>query len=191
MGFPVRPHRPPSTTPQPFAQGIFAVANRLHLFRLCKIIDIIDNALKWPLLEAETIDRWVAPSSRLVVLGDAAHAMLPYMSQGAAMAVEDGAALAIALNDAVSSDELRSSLLAWEAERRERAGMMQEASRVNSMIWHFADGPLQRARDAAMRPEVQGLHFLTSPNQWSDPQTQAWAYGYDAELAMMKRLESS
>jgi len=55
---------------------------------------------------------------------------------------------------------------------------------VNSMIWHFGDGPLQEARDKAMRAEVEGRHFHSSPNQWSDPVTQEWAYGYDAETAM-------
>lgn len=62
---------------------------------------------------------------------------------------------------------------------------------VNSMIWHFGDGPLQEARDKAMRAEVEGRHFLSSPNQWSDPVTQEWAYGYDAEAAMESAWEEA
>jgi salicylate hydroxylase len=58
---------------------------------------------------------------------------------------------------------------------------MQEASLVNGLLWHFDDGPEQEARDEAMRPEVEGKQFAESPNQWSDPVTAAWAYGYDAE----------
>lgn len=132
-------------------------------------------------MSGAALDRWVSKSSRLVILGDAAHAMVPYMSQGAAMAVEDGAALATALDKITSHKELRFALKIFEKERVKRSSMMQEASMVNSMIWHFKDGPLQQARDAAMRPEVEGKHFLSSPNQWSDPVTQSWAYGYDAE----------
>jgi len=125
------------------------------------------------------------------MLGDAAHAMLPYMSQGAAMAVEDGAALAVALNEITSTSQLRFALGLFETERRQRTGKMQEASLVNAMLWHFADGPEQQARDAAMRAEVEGRRFLASPNQWSDPVTQAWAYGYDAEEAMQQRWEAA
>lgn len=137
-----------------------------------------------PLMSGAALDKWVAPSSKLVILGDAAHAMLPYMSQGAAMAVEDGAALAVVLSQITSPNQLKFALKVFETERVKRTSMMQEASMVNSMIWHFKDGPLQEARDAAMVPEVVGKHFASSPNQWSDPATQIWAYGYDAERVM-------
>lgn len=140
--------------------------------------------MKTPLMSGTALDKWVSPSAKLVILGDAAHAMVPYMSQGAAMAVEDGAALAVALSKISSAKELRFALGVFEKERVKRSSMMQEASMVNAMIWHFGDGPLQEARDAAMRAEVEGRHFLSSPNQWSDPVTQSWAYGYDAEEVM-------
>ncbi|ROV90991.1 hypothetical protein VSDG_07660 [Cytospora chrysosperma] len=151
---------------------------------LTSIIELIDKVMKTPLMSGAALDQWVAPSSKLLILGDAAHAMLPYMSQGAAMAVEDGAALAEVLSQIKSPNELKFALKVFETERVKRTSMMQEASMVNSMIWHFRDGPLQEARDAAMAPEVQGKHFASSPNQWSDPATQIWAYGYDAERVM-------
>lgn len=132
---------------------------------------------------------WVGRHSRLVTLGDAAHAMVPYMSQGAAMAVEDGAALAVAINELRTVEDLPFALRVFEKERIRRTSMMQEASMVNAMIWHFKDGPRQESRDAAMRAEVERCHFLSSPNQWSDPQTQTWAYEYDAEKVMEERWE--
>jgi salicylate hydroxylase len=48
--------------------------------RLTRIIGMVEKTLKWPLISGSVLDRWV--SDRLVILGDAAHAMLPYMSQG-------------------------------------------------------------------------------------------------------------
>lgn len=135
-------------------------------------------------MAGDPLHNWVAESSRLVILGDAAHAMLPYMSQGAAMAVEDGAALAVALTNITSQDQLGLALQVFQQERKRRTSMMQEASMVNAFLWHFKDGPEQRARDAAMQPEVEGRRFSSSPNQWSDPLTQSWAYGYDAEVIM-------
>ena len=63
---------------------------------------------------------------------------------------------------------------------------MQQASQVNGTLWHFADGPEQKARDEAMRPEVEGRQFIRSPNQWSDPTTQRWCFGYDAEAEVRR-----
>lgn len=124
-------------------------------------------------------------------MGDAAHAMLPYMSQGAGMAVEDGAALAVVLSKITSLDQLPFALKVFEKERIKRSGDMQNASTVNGYIWHFADGPEQQARDAAMNAEVSGVPFISSANQWSDPVTQWWAYGYDAESVMEEAWNKS
>jgi len=152
--------------------------------QLTKILSFIDSSIKWPLRVGPKLSRWTSPSSKLVVIGDAAHAMLPYMSQGAAMAVEDGAALAIALDHISVLDEMPFALRVFEAERIKRSGAMMDASSMNGLIWHFPDGPEQRARDESMTAEVAGLPFTHSANQWSDPVTCWWAFGYDAEEAM-------
>jgi len=147
--------------------------------------------MKWPLRSGATLDNWVDRSSRLVIIGDAAHAMVPYMSQGAAMAMEDGAALAYVLSQLSSLEGLPFALRTFQRERIRRSGEMQEASMVNGLIWHFPDGPEQVARDETMRAEVDGRPFASSANQWSDPVTQAWAYGYDAEEAMERRWDEA
>ncbi len=148
---------------------------------MTKIIDLIKDTIKWPLLSGTPLPTWTSKSKKLVILGDAAHAMVPYMSQGAAMAVEDGAALAELLSLIESKEQIPDALRIFEAERMKRSGGMQSASLVNGKLWHFADGPQQEARDAGMRAEVEGKPFVESTNQWSDPVTQLWAYGYDAE----------
>jgi salicylate hydroxylase len=107
---------------------------------------------------------------------------------GAAMAVEDGAALAEALSDVTVIEDLKSALKKFENVRLQRASQMQQASLINGMLLHFPDGPIQEARDAAMRPEVEGHQFDQSPNQWSDPTTQTWAYGYNAVDEMREAL---
>lgn len=168
--------------------------------RLVKVINLVSETAKWPLRIGRPQHTWLSRSSnRLLLIGDAAHAMLPYMSQGAAMAIEDGAALAEALDyvregptratphlnsTPNASDSLTEVLKIYEGVRRQRATQMQQASLVNGKLWHFADGPEQQARDAAMRLEVLGKAFARSANQWSDPVTQSWAYGYDAVSVM-------
>jgi salicylate hydroxylase len=149
--------------------------------KLTKIISLVDNTLKWPLLSAPKLPGWIAPSNKVLIMGDAVYAMVPYMSQGAAMAIEDGGALACGLCLISSADEIPFAMNVFEAERMKRTGQMQNASLQNGKLWHFADGPQQRLRDLSMRPEVEGKSFSWSANQWSDPVTQWWAYGYDAE----------
>lgn len=100
------------------------------------------------------------------------------------MAIEDAAGLAEALSKMHSKDELPTALKVFETIRVKRSNQMQEASLINSKLWHFPDGPEQEARDRAMRPETEGRAFDESPNQWSDPVTQDWCYGYDAEKAV-------
>ena len=107
------------------------------------------------------------------------------------MAVEDAAGLAEAISTIGSKSELQTALHVFQTVRVKRANQMQEASLINGKLWHFADGPEQAARDLAMRPEVEGRHFDESPNQWSDPVTQAWCYDYDAEEAMAKAMSSA
>jgi salicylate hydroxylase len=97
------------------------------------------------------------------------------------MAVEDGLALSRSLTKITHPTSLAHALQIFEKVRISRATKMQEASLLNGKLWHFPDGPVQRARDRAMRPEVVGGIVAHSPNQWTDPATQMWAYGYDAE----------
>ncbi|KAH6668253.1 hypothetical protein B0J14DRAFT_488643, partial [Halenospora varia] len=149
--------------------------------RLTKVINMIDSTLKWPLLSGAPLVTWIAPSNKVLLMGDAAHAMVPYMSQGAAMAVEDGAALASVLSLISEPEQVPSALKVFETERMKRSSQMQQASLLNGKLWHFPDGEEQRLRDESMRPEVEGRSFSWSANQWSDPVTQWWAYGYDAE----------
>lgn len=146
---------------------------------------------KWPLLVASPYKTWLAPSKKVLILGDAAHAMPPYMAQAAAMAVEDGAALATVLSHVSDRSEIPFALSVFNDVRLERASAMQHASNINGGTLHLHDGPEQRARDEAMKPEVEGKHFVWSPNHWSDPCTQWWAYGYDAEEAAEKAWKAA
>ena len=47
-----------------------------------KVISMVNSTMKWKLLTGARLSRWVHASKKLIILGDAAHAMLPYMSQG-------------------------------------------------------------------------------------------------------------
>ncbi|KAF2755033.1 FAD/NAD(P)-binding domain-containing protein [Pseudovirgaria hyperparasitica] len=151
--------------------------------RIVGVLDMVEQTTRWPLMAyRDALPRWVHRDGKMCMLGDAAHAMLPYMSQGAAMAVEDGAALAEAIGCVGRKEDMGRALGVWESVRLKRTSGMQQAAWVQGKLWHFEDGAEQRARDESMRAEVEGVHFVESANQWSDPVTQAWTYAYDAEM---------
>jgi salicylate hydroxylase len=96
---------------------------------------------------------------RVALLGDAAHPMLPYLAQGAGMAIEDADALARVLAGA-SADTVPEALARYAQARWRRCAQVQARARRNATIFH-ASGPLRWARDAAMR--VTGERLLDQP----------------------------
>jgi len=100
----------------------------------------------WALHDRTELPRWSA--GRITLLGDACHPMLPFMAQGAAQSIEDGAALAALL--AKMPDAPVEALRRYEEIRKPRATRLQQASASNRVRFHLHDGPEQQARDQAM-----------------------------------------
>ena len=100
---------------------------------------------------------------RVVLLGDAAHPMRPYLAQGAAMAIEDAQGLSYALAGDVSGVTQR--LTNYADTRWQRCARVQATARRNGDVFH-ASGLTRLGRDAAMW--AMGRRLM-------DP---AWLYGY-------------
>lgn len=149
--------------------------------KLTKIISLIDKTAKWKLLAYPPVESWRHANGRYVLMGDACHAMLPYMSQGAAQAMEDAAALGRCVARAHTAGDIPAVTKVYEDMRKTRAYQVQARSALNGKIWHYADGADQAARDAGMAATLTGEHYIRSTNQWSDPATQIWLYNHDAE----------
>jgi salicylate hydroxylase/6-hydroxynicotinate 3-monooxygenase len=86
---------------------------------------------KWAILEREPLPRW--SDSRVVLLGDAAHPMTPYMAQGAATSIEDAAILARCL-EAVAGDDIEGAFKRYEAHRKPRTSVVQAISSANTWM---------------------------------------------------------
>ncbi len=96
-----------------------------------------DDLYRWGLYDRAPLERWT--DGRAALLGDAAHPMLPFMAQGAAMAVEDAWALADELSKADElshSNDISAAILRYESRRKPRASMVQAASRANMKTFH-------------------------------------------------------
>ena len=100
---------------------------------------------KWSLPHPIALPTWNA--GPVALIGDAAHAMLPFFAQGAAMALEDAAALAAAV--ASSGIDLPSAFARYHATRQARVARVQQASIANCRIFHLS-GPAAFVRDAVL-----------------------------------------
>ena len=88
---------------------------------------------KWALHDRPPLRRW--GKGPVTLLGDAAHPMLPYLAQGAAMAIEDAAVLAARL--AETPDDLAGAMRRYERARRRRTARAQRAARRNGTVYHM------------------------------------------------------
>jgi salicylate hydroxylase len=115
-----------------------------------RIIAAADTCFIWALFDRDPLPRWSV--GRVTLLGDACHPMYPFMGQGAAQAIEDGATLAACLRAAVGPDgdgEPAAALKRYEELRLPRVSRVQAGSRANKLRFHMPDGPDQVARDTA------------------------------------------
>jgi salicylate hydroxylase len=105
-----------------------------------------DAWLKWALYESEPLTSFAQGGAALV--GDAAHAMLPFLAQGAAMAIEDAAVAAQCL--ARMPDDPAAAWESYSAIRRGRTRKVQRLAARNGKRYHRA-GAAAMLRNTAMR----------------------------------------
>lgn len=127
-----------------------------HLDHACASVRALVEAtppawlFKWALFAREPLPGWTR--GRVTLLGDAAHAMLPFMGQGAATAIEDGMVLARALAAFPPAE----ALARYEAARRDRTAMVQLQSRLLGLRFQGKDpdalgrGPLRNEEELGL-----------------------------------------
>jgi len=86
---------------------------------------------KWAIVERQPLPRWT--EGRVTLLGDACHPMVPYMAQGAAMAMEDAVVLARCL-DGCDRDGVQEAFTRYEGVRKERTSRVQLTSHLNQWM---------------------------------------------------------
>jgi salicylate hydroxylase/6-hydroxynicotinate 3-monooxygenase len=95
------------------------------------VLDACPDCHKWAILEREPLPRW--SQGRVVLLGDAAHPMTPYMAQGGATAIEDAAVLARCLAE-VAGEDAEGAFRRYEAHRKPRTSLIQAISSANTWM---------------------------------------------------------
>ena len=117
----------------------------------------------WALFLRPVASRW--QNGRVALLGDAAHPTLPFMAQGACLALEDAWMLARSFDE---QSGIRQALTAYEARRRPRAKQVVAAAGANARNFHLR-GPMRLAAQAALMAIGPRL-----------ARRYEWIYSYDA-----------
>jgi salicylate hydroxylase len=131
-----------------------------------EMISAVPQSPRWGLFARRPLVRWSRGPA--VLMGDAAHAMLPHQGQGANQTIEDAAVLAAELDGA---SDVPAALLRYVSRRRARTRKVQLLSWSASAALHLPDGPAAARRDAYLAQVPERL---------------AWIHGYDA-LAPARR----
>jgi salicylate hydroxylase len=113
---------------------------------------------RWSLYGMTPLGRWTA--GRAALLGDAAHPMLPFLAQGAVMALEDAVTLSACISDC---DDVSEALQRYEQSRRTRVAKVVERSLRNGRIYHM-QGPAAFARNTVMK--LQSPERIMSGFDW-------------------------
>ena len=158
--------------PQQAASRPLLQQGRQQSARLAAILDAAGESwTPWPLFTVRT-PRWYAGNIGLV--GDAAHAMVPFQAQGAAMGIEDAALLAPLLVDEPSAE---TAFALYQQARQSRVTRVANTSASNGTIFHLP-WPLSAARDAVITAQGSLAHL----------QRLDWLYGYAAHDQLSRTL---
>ena len=137
--------------------------------QLRQIFEATERCYKWALYDRDPLTSW--GRERVTLLGDSAHAMLPYLAQGAGQSIEDACVLAGLLER--FSEDPAAALARYQALRLPRTRQIQLGARERGRLNHLSSPWAQLRRDAGIalrrwRGATQALQDI------------AWIYGYDA-----------
>jgi 2-polyprenyl-6-methoxyphenol hydroxylase-like FAD-dependent oxidoreductase len=139
---------------------------------LTRLYPCSESWYKWALYDRDPLERW--SRGRATLLGDSAHAMLPYLGSGAGMALEDGCVLAAMI--ARTPDDLIEALAAYERTRMPRARAAVLGSRARARENHLASPFARLKRDIKF---VLRERFGAGKARDNTAFKVGWLYSYD------------
>lgn len=139
------------------------------------IIGATPKVLRQALYDREPLPDWQA--GRIVLIGDAAHPMMPFYAQGGAQSIEDAYVLAGCI--AEGQDKPLDALARFVKMRQPRTAWMQGLARREEQSYQANDAATIKARNEKMRAS-------RTPETATFPPEQERLYGYDAEVELRK-----
>jgi salicylate hydroxylase len=129
------------------------------------VIDSAETVLRYGLYVRTPLERW--SEGRITLLGDSAHAMVPFQAQGAAQAIVDARALGDAMVNA-GPEDVPASIARYVQHRIGPATSMQLQSSRAGDIFHLPDGPLADKRNASMAAYAAENKFAAQTATWRE-----------------------
>lgn len=129
------------------------------------------DCFKWALYDRDPLTRW--SDGRVTLLGDAAHPMLPFLAQGAAMAIEDGYELGSKIGSIHADADIHEALMQYERQRIPRTSRVQLGARARGTTMHLRSPWARMKRNFEFM--LQGLRSPESTTHRAE-----WIFGYDA-----------
>jgi 3-hydroxybenzoate 6-monooxygenase len=128
------------------------------------VLGLMDLTRRWPLADREPIRHWA--KGRVMLLGDAAHATLQSLAQGAGMAIEDAVYLAALLD--VAKGNIGSAFSQFQRDRVVRTSRVQLESRLLWDVYHAEDDMVrdvrrQQYRERTAEDYYRCLNWLWKP----------------------------
>ncbi|KAK3318515.1 hypothetical protein B0H66DRAFT_241177 [Apodospora peruviana] len=156
-----------------------------------RMLDLVPEGevCEWKLRTHKALPTWVHGAVALV--GDACHPTLPHLSQGAAMAIEDGAVLAECvsripaekLNDA---DHISKTLKVYELLRKPHTSALVDLAAFSGRTLHLGEGKAKEERDRLFKENGKSG---VVPDKWASPDVQKMIYSYDCVKDAKERFE--
>ena len=122
-----------------------------------QLLDHVNLSERWGLFQVSTMPSW--HRGRVVLIGDAAHGMLPHHGQGAISSFEDAITLAHVLDDD-SCPSLDEKLALYERERKARGERIQQSSRELNACLHLPAGRVRERRAAVLNDLPEHFSWL-------------------------------
>ena len=161
-----------------------------------KLIRAVEHWSPWRIAVGRSNIDWVSTSGKVILLGDAAHAMTPDAAQGLSQGLEDAEAISCLL---ARCDDVFEATKAYETIRKPRATRMQDFATANASTFALEDGEAQRARDNRLRalgrtsrPDGSFEHVEADENaSFVDPGFRKWIAHYSVEHEIEKLLQQT
>ncbi len=122
-----------------------------------ELAEAAESINKWALYDRDPLTFW--SGNRMSLLGDAAHPMLPFLAQGANMAIEDGYTIAALLSK--SPEDGESALQKYQNIRYSRTSKVQLAARARARVMHQPSAIKRFFRDVRFSIDHQLKRNLT------------------------------
>ncbi|KAF7354631.1 3-hydroxybenzoate 6-hydroxylase 1 [Mycena sanguinolenta] len=131
--------------------------------RVRRLFTMMPTAQRVKYVLRDRVEEWVDHSGRMLLVGEAAHPLLPHSTHGASMAIEDAEALGVLMSHLGCREQIPQLTEGFQELRRARCDFIHHGELSNAMLTTMLPGEMRDMRDAGMRESL-----TTGVERWDD-----------------------